>query len=219
MAVRLSRLPMAPYYQPMGALVTTFNVLEKELTEAIVHLVRTAETTTALLTLTHINSFDARIDLFSQLAHWRLKDEGARARVRRLVKRLENANRRRNDLVHGAWKSYAPNAHILRFQIQAREPKFRYVEASPQRVRADAEKNYRLAQALSRFVIVIDAQNSIDARRERGYRETQASWRGLRRRFPPPLRAMLDRMIRGQSPLPPRSSRDSGRSQKKKKET
>jgi hypothetical protein len=144
-----------------------FNLLEHDLTYVLWALCRTPSLLETELILSHINSFETRITLFSQLATYRFKDKRTKERIRHLVARLRNTNNRRNDLIHGTWKSLGNPAFVVKYQRQKPTIGWRQIEASPKSIRADAKKAWNTWQAVRRFAIVVTALNA----RERKSRE------------------------------------------------
>jgi hypothetical protein len=95
-----------------------FNLLESQLTYALWLLVRTPTQFEIEVLLSQINSFDARITLFSQFGNYRFKDKRSKERIKSLTTRLRNINNRRNDLIHGTWKGIGNPAFLVKYQRQ-----------------------------------------------------------------------------------------------------
>ena len=127
------------------------------------------------LILSQINSFDARITLFSQLANYRFRDKRTKMRVANLVRRLRNVNSQRNDIVHGTWKGFSNPAYIVKYQRQKPSISWRQIQATPRGIRSDVKKIWQLLKAIRRFSVHVTKLND---------RELKAAHRAASRHKP-----------------------------------
>jgi hypothetical protein len=156
--------PLKSYYTPLGTLILNFNLLENDLMHALWLLSGINELHTSEIIIWRIQSFDGRIHLFKQLANERFKDKTTRQRIKKLAGRLEDRNKRRNDLVHGKWVSFGPLARVIRFQDRPDIAKWRIVTVTPKQIHAGAMQIIRTQIALRRFITIIQKRNDRDQR-------------------------------------------------------
>jgi hypothetical protein len=166
---RRSRLSL--HDEPFGSLMKAFNLLESQLTYALWLLVRTPTQTEIEVLLAQINSFDARVTLFSQLGYYRFKDKRSRNKIRSLTTRLRDINKRRNDLVHGTWKSIGNPAFVVKYQRQKPQISWKSLHVTPRSIRSDATRTWRAFIVIRKFCPVIATLNA----RDRKARERAAS--------------------------------------------
>lgn len=84
---------------PLGRLVAEFNVLETQLSFSIWMLLQTDQRAGQIVTAPM--RFKSKIDLFDSL--FRHRFQGMDDELHKIVQRLSDVNRQRNDLVHGLW--------------------------------------------------------------------------------------------------------------------
>jgi hypothetical protein len=162
------RNPMRLYFSPLGEVVVYFNLLEHDLRWAIWRLSGVNEHHRSEIIVGHIQSFKRQITLFQQLANLKFSDARTRRRVKNLTKRMKDINTRRNDVVHGTWKSFDPTgAFIIRFQDQLEKANWRPIKKSPAKIRLEAKKIWRTWISLRRFIANIEPSRIRNAKSRR----------------------------------------------------
>jgi hypothetical protein len=73
--------------------------------------------------LAHIQSFDARIDLFSQLANLHFSTKAMRRRIKSITTKLDAVNSHRNNIIHGRW-NYIPTRTLIVDRQKPRSEKY-----------------------------------------------------------------------------------------------
>jgi hypothetical protein len=156
-ALTTMRNPMRVYFSPLGEVIVYFNLLEHDLRFAIWRLSGVNEHHRSEIIVGHIQSFKRQITLFQQLANLNFSDARTRTRVKKLTKRMHDINARRNDLIHGTWKSFDPKgAFIIRFQAQLEKANWRPIKKSPSTIHSEAKKIWRTSISLRRFIANIE---------------------------------------------------------------
>jgi len=154
------------FQQPLGLFILSVAYVEKHLTMLLWLLHNSPKATEIFATLGHIRSFDARVDLFSQLCHWRFKrNKRILIRAVKLAKAMENTNARRNELIHAQWQGNGKAPFVFRRLLQNKQIVEREVNVSPNVVKRDALKAFRVGRELIAFHGAVTRQNEIDLQR------------------------------------------------------
>jgi hypothetical protein len=96
------------FHKPLGMLVFCHQLLYEELGRVFFVLCKTNQSISEVIA-SHVSSFDARVDLFSQLANLAFYAGHPKAkarvedRVKSIVQELKEVNSERNKIVHGTW--------------------------------------------------------------------------------------------------------------------
>lgn len=103
-------------------------------------------------------NFDDRIELFEKEAKRRCRDRRTQIRINGLAESLRTTNTRRNDLVHGQWRSLGVPACIGRFSPPG---SWTLLRVTPDEIFKDAQNTLNLTVSLRRFHIMFQKKIGI----------------------------------------------------------
>lgn len=157
---RTVRGTLERFHEPLGTLVFCHQLLYQELAEAIQQLMGypvREPIEQARAVIAHIHSFEARIDLFSQLAHLRFQNRAMTARTKSIAKALNEVNAHRNNIIHGQWHGVPSTSLVLDRQRPRSETyDWKRCRYSPRRIERIATKMWRTYHRLLRFEDRVD---------------------------------------------------------------
>jgi hypothetical protein len=146
-----TRKIMKRFHEPLGMMIFCHQLLNEELAQIAWALVMADPSMVDALT-SHVMSFEARVDIFSQLAHLRFRDKATSKRISGLVKELKGTNTERNRIVHGRWMGIPSDVlTITHYKTRSAKLAWSMHHYKPTDIHRIARRMYRLHRRLWRF--------------------------------------------------------------------
>jgi hypothetical protein len=142
------------FAQPIGELMMAHSWIDFQLELILASLLGMAQFQRTQAVLSQISNFEARVDLFSQLAHLTFADGSRSALVKEIHDGLDDINGARNRIVHGRLSSYSwPPLKIAVVRSRPRDEKFgtKNYFYTPDEISAITKKIYTLGLTIGRL--------------------------------------------------------------------
>jgi hypothetical protein len=193
------RKTLGSYFKAIGGVVYCHQFLNRQVEFALWFLVKGIPAHTSAM-LAHVSNFEARVDLFSQLARMRFHDKKTVARIKSLVREMDAANGKRNDLIHGRWAGVSSHAgaQLIREKPRSEILDYKVIGYTPKQMDAVAKRLFTLARRVHKFSAFVWTANDREAKRPERLKQREKQSLSEDRR--PSRKAQ-------EHPLPPRSSR------------
>jgi len=142
------------FAQPIGELMLAHSWIDFQLELILASLLGMAQFQRTQAVLSQISNFEARVDLFSQLAHLTFADGSKNALIKEIHDGLDDINGIRNRIVHGRLSSYSwPPLRIAVVRSRPRDEKFgtKNYFYTPDEISAITKKIYTLGLTIGRL--------------------------------------------------------------------
>ena len=104
--IRADYRPEEEFFEPIGEMMWAFGWLDHQVDLALISLLQVDRLEVVQAVLSQIGRFEAKIDLFSQLANLRFSDSSKAELIKQIHDDLDEVNGKRNHIVHGRGSSF-----------------------------------------------------------------------------------------------------------------